>query len=516
MNQRTPPPSETPAPPAPAQPRTQSTVRGRDREFLPAALEILETPPPPIPVALMLTICLFFAAALTWSFFGKLDVHAVAQGTVQRAGRAKVIQPLEPGKIAAIHIAAGDHVKAGDLVLELDPAEAMADAMAQSDARNASLAEVARRRAAIEIARSVQTAPQMSPASPASSDKSPIAKAAADSASRVVWDEGTPEGVRLRESAVLSADLFQLSDALNSLDKQMAQKEATRERTKMSIAFQDKLIETLTARVGTRQEAIDLKVGTKINLYDAKEELEKSQSSLASDQGQLIETDAAIKEVESETAKTISQFIADNENKLVEAARKADEAREGFAKAQAKLQRTKLFAPIDGVVQQVSVTTVGQVVTTGQELVVIAPSEGELQVEALVANLDIGFVKLGQDAAVKVDAFPFTRFGVLHGKVVRIAAEAVDEQSAKRALADATTASGPGAPTASAAPGQLESFVFPVTVALQETTMRVGDADVPLAPGMTVAVEIKTDSRRVIDYLFSPLAKMASEAMRER
>ncbi len=114
------------------------------------------------PSSLMLTICLFFAAALAWSFFGRLDVHAVAQGKIERAGRAKVIQPLEPGKIAAIHVALGDHVKAGDLVMELDPAEAMADAMAQSDARDASLAEVARRRAAIEIARSVQREPEAS------------------------------------------------------------------------------------------------------------------------------------------------------------------------------------------------------------------------------------------------------------------------------------------------------------------------------------------------------------------
>ena len=70
----------------------------------------------------------------------------------------------------------------------------------------------------------------------------------------------------------------QLVGALESLDKQMAQKQATRQRLNMSIAFQDTLIETLNQRVSTRQEAIDLKVGTKINLYDAKEELEKSQS----------------------------------------------------------------------------------------------------------------------------------------------------------------------------------------------------------------------------------------------
>jgi hemolysin D len=318
----------------------------------------------------------------------------------------------------------------------------------------------------------------------------------------------------LRERAVLAADLNQLSDALNNFDRQMAQKEATRKRLGMSIAFQDTLIETLTQRVGMRQQAIDLRVGLKTDLYDAKEQLEKSQSALASDQGQLIETDAALRELRSEKTKSLSQFVADNENKLAEAARKADEARQSFAKAAAKLSHTKLFAPIDGVAHQLSVTTVGQVVTIGQELVMVTPSEGALRVEALVANLDIGFVKVGQRAAIKVDAFPFTRFGVLNGNVIRIASEAVDEQDAKRVLANATSAAN-GAASPSA-PGQPQNFVFPVTIALDESAMNVGDASIPLTPGMTVSVEIKTDSRRVIDYLISPLGKIASEAMRER
>jgi len=229
----------------------------------------------------------------------------------------------------------------------------------------------------------------------------------------------------------------------------------------------------------------------------------------------LIETDAAVKELESEKVKTISAFIAENQNKLVDASRKADEAREGVAKAQARLNRTKIFAPIDGIVQQMSVTTIGQVVTTGQELAVFSPSDGALRVEALVANLDIGFIKVGQDVAVKVDAFPFTRFGVLRGKVERIAAEAVDEQTAKRALSDATTAGSPNGASATA-PGQAQSFVFPVTVSLDQTTIDIDGKPTPLAPGMTVTAEIKTDSRRVIDYLLSPLAKLKSEALRER
>ena len=523
MNQRTAPP-EAPPQPRPS-PRTPLAVTGRDREFLPAALEILETPPPPAPIALIATICACALAALVWSYFGRLDVHATAPGKIETMGYAKVIEPLDPGKIAAIHVGEGQTVKAGDLLLELDPAEATADATSAQDALNASLAEIARRRYAIEAVRAAETEVQASQdkvdaggkdAAAQPGDLGPIESLAGRAEMNVAWDEALPEPFRLREEAVLRADLTQLADALKALDKQIAQKLATRQRLNMSIAFQNSLMETLNQRVSTRQEAIDLKVGTKINLYDAKEELEKSEASLASDQGQLIETDAALKEVQSEKAKTVSQFIADNENKLADASRKADEARQALAKAAARLARTKLYAPIDGVVQQTAVTTVGQVVTTGQQLIVITPNGGKLQVEALVANLDIGFVKPGQEAVIKVDAFPFTRFGTLHGKVVRIASAAISEQEAKRALANATYAANGAQATPASAPGQPESFVFPVTVALDETAMKINDALISLTPGMTVTVEIKTNSRRVIDYLLSPLARMNSEALKER
>ncbi len=517
MNERVEPP-KAPEPEkikAPAPPTTG--VQGRDREFLPAALEILETPPPPAPVAFMLTICAVFFIALVWSFFGRLDVYAVAPGKVEIVGHAKVIEPLDPGRVITIHVTEGARVKAGDLLIELDPAEALSDEKAAQNAMYANLAEVERRNFAVAAVRDVKRRLDANREDQAPANEiSPLESIAADADQNLRFADSIPESIRRRELAVLRADLGQLSDGLADLDKQMAEKQATRQRLDMSIAFQTALIDTLTQLVKTRQDAIDLHVGTKINLYDARQQLQRSQASLASDQGQLIETDAALSELRGQKTKAVAQFIAENENKASEAARKADEARESAAKAAARLARTGLHAPTDGVVQQLAVTTVGQVVTTGQQLMTISPRNGRLQVEALVANLDIGFVKLGQEASVKVDAFPFTRFGVLHGKVVAIAPEAVDEQAAKRAQANVTAGANAANAPASGAPGQPDVFVFPVTIALDETTIALGDAQIPIAPGMTTTVEIRTQKRRVIDYLLSPLAKISSEAFRER
>jgi hemolysin D len=482
--------------PLPAAAGGPAIIGGSDREFLPAALEILETPPAPLPVALMLTLCALAAVALAWSFIGRLEVHAVAQGKIEPNGRSKVIQPLDPGKVQLLAVENGSRVKAGDLLIGFEPAEAEADARAASGDLVNAQAEIVRRRAAIEAADGLPDRALM-PAPALAFDTTTTAEAAA------------------RERAVLAADLGQLNDVLNNLDKQIAQKIATRERLNMSIAFETTLIGTLQQRVGMRQETVRKGAGSLANLYDALESLDKSRSALAGDQGQLVETEAAIAELGSEKTKPISQFIADNANKLADAERKVDDTVQQLAKAKARLDRTRIFAPLDGTVQSLSVTTVGQVVTSGQQLMTIVPGQGELRVEVYMNNTDIGFVKPGQDAAIKVDAFPFTRYGTLHGKVIQVATDAIDEQDARRAQANAASlANAANAP--SGASGQPQSFVFQVTLALDERAMKVGEAIIPLTPGMTVTAEIKTDSRRVIDYLFSPLAKVASEALHEK
>jgi hemolysin D len=498
---------EPPQPSKPVRhPNEKPAIRGRDREFLPAALEILETPPAAAPVALMWTLCAFVVAALSWSFIGRLDVEAVAQGKIDTNGHAKLIQPLDSGTIVQIHVANGAKVKAGDLLLSFDQAEAAADEQNYRESFLASSAEVVRRRQAIETATLLVTQTQAD------------AKRSVHLATpAIIWEDSIPEGLRRREEAVLAADFGQLSDTLNNNAKQMSQKDATKERLDMSIAFQADLIkQTLTDRVAVRSQLFNMGLGTRINLFDAEETLKKSQSALASDQGSLIETTAAIEELDSERTKAISQFIDDNQGKLADAARKADDTLQQLNKARAKLARTRLFSPIDGTVQQLAVTTIGQVVTTGQQLMLITPDKGSLTVEALIDNQDIGFVRVSQDVAVKVDAFPFTRFGTLHGKVIRIATDAVDEQDAKRGQASTTALTNGNGGASASAPGQPQRFVFPVTIALQESGMRINGTEIPLTPGMTVTAEIKTDSRRVIDYLFSPIAKVASEAMTER
>ena len=164
--------------------------------------------------------------------------------------------------------------------------------------------------------------------------------------------------------------------------------------------------------------------------------------------------------------------------------------------------------------QQLAVTTVGQVVSSGQSLMTIVPRDGPIEIEALVLNQDIGFVEAGQQAVIKVEAFPFTRFGTIPGTITKVSRDAVEEREAQ-GLADGSQAGRSGAqPGANGGRGQ--NLVFPATVRLEQTSIDIDGKQIALSPGMAVTVEVKTGQRRALDYLLSPLRDIASSSGRER
>jgi hemolysin D len=172
-----------------------------------------------------------------------------------------------------------------------------------------------------------------------------------------------------------------------------------------------------------------------------------------------------------------------------------------------------LMAPIAGTVQALTVTTVGQVVAAGQDVMRIVPGDGTLEVEVYLANKDIGFVKAGQEAIAKIESFPFSRYGAIDVRVTRIATDAIPEPDAAQLESNGARALNAGM---FAGAQRTQNLVFPVTLELLATAIEADGARVPLSPGMAVSVEIKTGSRRILEYLFSPLTEVASEAMRER
>ena len=480
-------PAQNPNAPAPVK---RPPVTREDSDFLPAALEILETPPSPTRTAFLITICAFVTGSLIWAYFGHIDIIASARGKIQAAGRTKIIQPFETGKVAAVLVQNGQSVKAGDVVLELDTTDAKADEAAATAGLYAYRSEALRRSAALDaVARpNFRIVP-------------------------VAWPRDFPETNRIREDRVLLGDVGQLSAAVGSFDAQIRQKDAERKRLEGTISSQKDLIDVLQQRVDLRAKLVVTGAGPLTSLIDAKENLNFHTSNYTTSKGQLQESVAGVDVLKSDRAKTIEGFVAEQRQKLAEAERQSDDFEQKQAKARARLSHLTFRSPIDGTIASTTVTTPGQVVTVGEEVVRITPDDAVLEIEAYLENKDIGFVKVGQEAHIKIESFPFTRYGTVPAKVLRVASDAIPDQDATSIEGDpakATKSSG------FAGAQRTQNLVFPVTLKPGTTVMNAGDTAVPLSPGMSVTVEILTGHRRILEYIFSPLVETGSKALKER
>ncbi len=462
-----------------------------DHEFLPAAIEILETPPSPVRIWLLMTICSFVVLALLWSWFGRIDIVASAQGKIQPLGAVKVIQPVETGRVREVTVLNGKQVKAGDVLVRLDPTEAEADVRATRTSLAAFRAEVLRRRTGIAAVASRRLTPVPT----------------------IEWPAEVAEDLRLRENRVLIGDLTQVSAVVASLEAQQAQKRAEAERLTATIDAQKNLIDIQKERVGMRTSLVERGAGARATLLDALESQRYQETILATQTGQLAEAEANVAVLGREIGKIHEAYISENSQKMADAERQADDYEQRLTKALARLGHMQLSSPIDGTVQSLSITTVGQVVTTGAELMRIVPLDASFEIECYLPNKDIGFVSVGQEAIIKIDAFPFTRYGSINAKVTRVAKDALPESDAQSIESNPATQKRP----AMFATGErTQNLVFPITLVPEAIQINADGVMVPLSPGMAVTAEIKTGRRRILEFLFSPLVEVASKSMGER
>jgi hemolysin D len=234
---------------------------------------------------------------------------------------------------------------------------------------------------------------------------------------------------------------------------------------------------------------------------------------MAIQQGQLASASRALDVFDKDIQETIEAFLAEHAEKLSEAERQAEDLEQKLAKAEAAIEHLTLKAPISGTVQASALTTIGQVVASGQEVMRIVPEDAGLKIEIYVLNKDIGFVKPGQEAVVKIESFPFTEYGTVVARVTRVARDAIPEPEANQNEGDPARAA---ASSSFAGAQRTQNLVFPVTLRPESATIGIDGGPVPLTSGMAATVEIKTGSRRILEFIFSPLVEIAGNSMRER
>ncbi|HTB37268.1 MAG TPA: HlyD family type I secretion periplasmic adaptor subunit [Reyranella sp.] len=460
--------------------------RAEELAFLPAALEIVETPPSPTGRAIAAIIILLFCAALGWAWWGTIDIVASATGKIMPSGRTKVIQPFETGVVRSIEVQDGQVVKAGDLLIELDPTVNAAERDHQRSDLLAEQLNIARLHAALAGGDD-----------PLADFRPPL--------------DADPILLNTQRALLLN-QVSEHEAKIAALARQQAQKEAEQATISATIQKLEALIPVIQPRVDMRKALMDKDLGSKLTYYETLQLLVEQQKELAVQKSHLREAEAAVAAIRETRRQGEAEYRHTLSDELAKTEQKASGLAQELIKAEQKTRLQRLVAPVDGMVQQLAIHTVGGVVTPAQALLVLVPSDSRLEIEAMVSNRDIGFVRPGQGVEIKVDTFNFTRYGLLHGQVLSVSQDAIVRDRPR----DRPEERGQGAAANETSEPKGQELNYSARISLDRTHMQIDEQMVNLAPGMAVTAEIKTGSRTILSYLLSPLLRYRQETLRER
>ncbi|MGD0505701.1 MAG: HlyD family type I secretion periplasmic adaptor subunit [Steroidobacteraceae bacterium] len=408
-----------------------------EAEFLPASLALIERPISPTArvTGLVLVLLVFFA--ILWAVLAHVDIIVTATGKVIPSSRTKTIASVDVASVRTINVVEGQSVRSGDVLVELDAGTFEADERKAEADINAGRLEMARSKALI-AAIDTHRPPVLAPISGVPREKYEEAKS-----------HLTGQYLDfLAKLTQLEGEITRYSQALPlAQERERNYEELAKTHDVSANSWSEK-----------RQAAIDLK-------------------------GQLAQAQNARLSLIAETRRQALDSLTDADKVVTSAT-------QDVARATSHARWLTLRSPVDGSVQQLTVHTIGGVVPAAQPLMLIVPKEDKVEVEGYVENKDIGFVREGQSAEVKIDAFDYTKHGMIHGQVDSVSKDAIDDE--KR---------GP---------------LYKANVSLDSPTIVVDGRAMALTPGMTVQVEIKTGARRVIQYILSPLLRHRHESLNER
>jgi hemolysin D len=251
------------------------------------------------------------------------------------------------------------------------------------------------------------------------------------------------------------------------------------------------------------KQLVDQNIASRMEYLAAEKQRVEETQELARQKEIFGQDSAALAEAQQNYQTLISEFQKTRHDELSDQETKAASLFQERVKAAQRTGLQKLTAPIDGEVQQLAAHTIGGVVTPAQQLLVVVPFEHQLEAEVMVENKDIGFVKKGQRVELKVETFPFTRYGLIDGEIINVTTDAVQlDKSGEVAKSNQSPQGG--------------TLVYPARVSLSKSVIQVDGKPVRLSPGMAVTAEIKTGTRRLIEFFLSPLLKSGQESLRER
>ncbi len=424
-------------------------------QFLPAAIEIEETPPSPLARKLAWLLIGFILFAIIWAIFGRIDIVAIAPGKVVISDRSKVIQPAELGVVQAIHVRDGSLVKAGDVLIELDSTMVQADVNRVQNEITTLTRELQRYHHLLSYLKEEKTA--------------------------AISDD---------DRAIVNQLIDEYRNRHESIEQQIVAKKNERTASAETVKKLQETLPLIEKRAAGLKTLAEKKVVAETMWLEIEQARIETRQNLAIAKAQWTGSHAAIDQLYAQLSSLEAEYKRTALEKITQLQQQRKSLEQEGIKADQRHALQQLRAPVDGVVQQLAVHTVGGVVNAAEKLMVVVPQNEGIEIEALLPNKDIGFIRAGQEAAIKVDAFPFTRYGTIKGKVVSVSQDAI--------------------------PHEQLGLVFATRIALDKTALHVDGQMVALSAGMSTVNEIITGNRTLMDYLLSPLRSRMDEAARER
>ena len=442
--------------------------------FAPPLLRIQHSPPAPLAGWMLRGLVALLACLLVWSAVGRLDIVAVADGKLVPASYLKIVQPAEQGIVREILVKEGEAVREGQVLIRMDAVLTGADV--KTVQQEYDLKRLTVRRADAQLA------------------ARPFAR-----------ERGDPPELVTRIEAQFRANVQAYENAL-------AQERAVLDKARHDLAgareTRAKLEQVLPHYVEQEKAfdklAKDGYAGRLMATDKARERIEKEQD-LRTQAFAIGSSEALIAQSEKRIAQITADYRRQLETERVDAAAAMEKARQELTKHEHRQGLLELRAPVAGQVKDLATHTQGTVAMPGTILMTLVPQDETLVAEVWVGNQDVGFVRAGQGAKVKLASYPFQKYGMVEGAVERVSADATEAPSANTKSDALTGRDRPMGPLA-----------FRTLVKLGAPALEAEGKRLALAPGMQVSAEIHLGTRTILEYLLSPVQKAWHESARER
>lgn len=431
-------------------------------DFLPSHLSLSHQPPSPFARLTALSLSIGVIVTLLWAYFGKLDVQATATGKLIVSGRSQVIQAYEQSRVIQIHVRDGQRVQMDDPLLTVDILGVSQDLERLSSEVNFQTQELILYRSLL-LEQDIEDDEQFLSIS-------------------VIHRDQLIESYHIEHQEFLTT----LADIQSEMDVNNTSQSAHQS----DIEALDQLRNNISLRLKARKALNQARAISRVEYLEQEKELLETDRQLAQQKAQL-------KVLQSEhhgLTQRMNSFKAQRKGEWLDKKRQArltlKALKQQLSTAQERQELEIIRSPVNGTVQQLNIFTLGAVLQPAQSLMIIVPENTVQQAEVKILNKDIGFVYSGQKVTLKVDAFSYTRYGTIEAELISVSRDSTaDEQL---------------------------GLIFPALVELKTNNIVIDEQPVTLMPGMSVVAEIKTDKRRIIDYVLSPIREYQAEAMREK